>query len=85
MTNAGSSITVVNTQPPGLYVQRWQLSVQRELPGHVVLSAGYAGNRGTHLDITKNLDALPNTYLSTSPLRDANAINYLTANIANPF
>jgi hypothetical protein len=85
MTNAGGSITAINTHPRGLYVQRWEVAVQRELPKHVVLSVGYDGNRGTHMDTSKNLDALPDSYLSTLPIRDQNTINYLTTNIANPF
>jgi hypothetical protein len=85
MTNVGSTISVINTAPPSLYTQRWEVAVQRELPGRIVVSAGYNGNRGTHLNTSRQLDALPNVYLSTSPVRDPATINYLTANIANPF
>ena len=85
LTNVGSSITVINTHPPALYVQSGELKLDHELPGRIVVSAAYDGNRGTHLDITKNLDALPNSYLSSSPVRDQTTINYVTANIANPF
>jgi len=85
MTNAGSSITLYNTHPKGLYVQRWQFNLQRELPWSVVVSAGYNGDRQTHLSSNKNLNALPNSYLSASPVRDQATINYLTTNIANPF
>ncbi len=30
-------------------VQMWHLEVQRELPGDMMISVGYVGNRGTHL------------------------------------
>ena len=30
-------------------VQTWHLEVQRELPGDMMISVGYVGNRGTHL------------------------------------
>ncbi len=31
------------------YVQQWNLTVQRELPGSMILDVGYVGNKGTHL------------------------------------
>ena len=37
------------------------------LPGNSVLEVSYAGNRGVRQLISRNLDALPDQYLSTSP------------------
>lgn len=37
------------------YVQIWNLDVQRELPGGVVLNAGYNGAKGTRLDTERAL------------------------------
>ena len=37
------------------YVQIWNLDIQRELPGGVVLNAGYNGAKGTRLDIERAL------------------------------
>lgn len=65
--------------------QRWQLSVQREIPGRVLLDVGYIGNRGTHLEIGRNLNSVPNSYLSTSPVRDDANIEYMTKRFPNPF
>ncbi len=31
------------------YVQQWNFSVQRELPGSIVVSAAYVGSHGVHL------------------------------------
>jgi hypothetical protein len=31
------------------YEQSWNLDIQRELPGHVLLDTGYLGKKGTHL------------------------------------
>jgi len=37
------------------YVQIWNLDIQRELPGGVVLNTGYNGAKGTRLDIERAL------------------------------
>jgi len=84
-TFLGQSITFFNPRPLSPYMQRWQLSVQRELPGGFVTEISYVGNRGTHLEYTRNLNATPIQYLSTSPTRDQTRINYLSANVPNPF
>lgn len=31
------------------YIQQWNLSVQRELPGNILISAAYVGSHGSHL------------------------------------
>jgi len=36
------------------YVQQWNLNVQKELPGHFVLSTAYVGSKGTHLTLLTN-------------------------------
>ncbi|MGI8742511.1 MAG: carboxypeptidase regulatory-like domain-containing protein [Bryobacteraceae bacterium] len=65
-------------------VQRWQAGLQRELPGRWVVEAAYAGTRGYDLVVPTNLNTIPRKYLSTSPVRDQTAINFLTAAIPNP-
>jgi hypothetical protein len=84
-TNLGQSISFFNPNLRNPYMQRWQLAVQRELPGNSVVELSYVGNRGVRQQIAKNLDALPDQYLSTSPVRDQAAINYLSAQVPNPF
>jgi len=37
------------------YVQVWNLDIQRELPGGVVMNAGYNGAKGTRLDTERAL------------------------------
>jgi hypothetical protein len=56
-------------------VQMWSLEVERELPGNMMVSAGYVGNHGTHLagDRAKN-----NNYVHTRDL-----LRYRTAINAN--
>jgi len=85
MTYVGQGITFFNSRPLAPYMQRWQLSLQRELPHRVVFDLGYVGNRGTHITTFRNLGAFPTQYLSRSPERDQQTINYLSANLPNPF
>ena len=70
---------------PATYMQRWQLGLQRELPGDFVIEGSYVGNRGTDIEITRNLNVTPRRYLSTSPVRDNTRDSYLAANVPNPF
>ncbi len=85
MTFAGQSVTFFNTRPLAPYMQRWQVSIQRELPHRIVADIGYVGNRGTHIETNRNLNALPIQYLSRTGVRDEATINYLSANLPNPF
>lgn len=95
LTPAGASNglrTFVGRSPgffdPGLrngYMQRWSLGVQRELAQRVLLEVSYVGNRGSLMSVTRNLNAVPNRYLSTSAVRDQATIDFLTTNVRNPF
>jgi trimeric autotransporter adhesin len=71
LTGAAPAITLVNGFPPTAntvtnnfgvnpdyrlgYVQIWNMDVQRELAGGVVLNAGYNGSKGTRLDTERAL------------------------------
>ena len=41
------------------YVQSWNLNIQQEIKGNVVMNLGYTGAKGTHLDIVRAPDQLP--------------------------
>lgn len=84
-TFLGQGITFFNPKPLSPYMQRWQLGFQYQLPEGFVMEVAYVGNRGTHVETTRNINTLPNKYLSTSPTRDQTTINYLSANLPNPF
>jgi hypothetical protein len=84
-TFLGQSITFFVQNPQPSYAQRWELSVQRELPSGIVVEVAYVGNRGTHIEINRNLNVTPQKYLSKSPVRDQTTINNLTGLVANPF
>jgi hypothetical protein len=84
-TNLGQSLTVYplsRTQP---YSQRWTFNVQRTVFKEFLLDVGYVGNKAIHLGVDRNLNSIPNQYLSTSPVRDQATINALSATVPNPF
>lgn len=85
MTFVGQSISFFNVKPLAPYMQRWQFSIQRELPHRVVFDIAYVGNRGTHIETSRELNALPVVYLSRTGERDQPLIDYLSANLPNPF
>lgn len=84
-TFLNQNITFFNPQPLTSYMQRWQLSIQQELKGGFVIDAAYVGNRGTRLDISRDINTLPRQFLSTSPFRDDAWRTYLVGTVANPF
>jgi hypothetical protein len=84
-TDAGNSVTFTNPLELTPYTARWQASVQRQLPSRVLLDVAYIGNRSTHQRISRNLDALPNQYLSRLTVRDQANYDYLSTRVNNPF
>lgn len=84
-TFLGRGITYYAPQAANPYMQRWTLSIQRELPSRIIAEVAYVGNRGTKLPVTRDWNFVPAQYLSTSPVRDQATIDYLTAQVANPF
>ncbi|WP_238325877.1 TonB-dependent receptor [Bryobacter aggregatus] len=84
-TNLGQGIEVFDRDRKAPYAQRWSLGFQRELLQKFVLEMSYVGNRATRLSIYRDLNAIPNQYLSTSPTRDDKTNAYLNENVANPF
>jgi len=61
------------------------MGMQREIGKGYVFDIGYVGNRGTAIEIGQNLNVTPQQYLSKSLTRDNPTINYLSANLPNPF
>ena len=84
-TFLGQSVTFFEPSPKSPRAQRWQIGLQRELPGRWTAEASYVGNHGSQLQTSRNLNATPNQYLSTSPVRDQERISYLSQNVPNPF
>lgn len=84
-TNLGNSVTYFNPNPKAALNQLYQFSLQRALPRGFVAEVSYLGSRADDIQTYRNLGALPDSYLSTSPVRDPTTINFLSANIPSPF
>jgi hypothetical protein len=84
-TNLGNNISFFNQHPLSPYNQRWEIGIQRELLGGILIEASYVGNRGTHIEISRDINTVPNQFLSILPTRDTTRISYLTGNVPNPF
>jgi hypothetical protein len=83
-TFLGRSLNLYNPQGKLPYAMQWSLNTQTMLPGQFLLEVGYVGTRSLKLMVDRDLNALPNQYLSTLPVRDNAVNNYLSANVANP-
>ena len=83
-TYLGQSLAVYPTKRTQPYSQRWTASVQRTVKD-VLMEVSYVGNKAIRLPVDRNINALPNQYLSTSFFRDQATINALSAQVPNPF
>jgi hypothetical protein len=66
-------------------VQRWEVSLQRELAGRWLVEGAYIGNVGSSLTVGVDANPIARQYQSTSPVRDQALINFLDTPVANPF
>jgi len=60
-----------------IYTQQWNVSVQRQLPGNIVLEVAYAGNKGTRLPVGIIFNQLDPQYQALGA--------QLNAQVPNPF
>lgn len=84
-TFLGQSINVVPTGLRNGQSLKLELNLQRELPGRWLAEISYVGNRGYDLTTTVDINPIPRQFLSTSSVRDQARIDFLTANVNNPF
>jgi hypothetical protein len=84
-TFLGRAVSFFYSKPLNPYMQRWSLSLQRELPWRVVMEASYVGNRGLKLPVNRELNGIPAQYLSKSEGRDQDTIDFLSAQVNSPF
>jgi hypothetical protein len=52
-------VTSIPTKAIWPYVQQWSFGIQRELARDFVVNFGYAGSKGTHLTVERQLNQLP--------------------------
>jgi len=83
--NIGGGGTTVEAFPLGFnvaatkagwpYVQQWNLSVQQELPQHIVTSIAYVGSKGTHLGLRRDLNQIVPLPSSENPFGPGQTLN----------
>jgi hypothetical protein len=83
-TFVGNGISFFDQDPLMPRMQRWQFGFQREVRGFL-FDLTYVGNHGGDIEISRDINATPQKYFSTSPFRNQATIDALSKNVANPF
>jgi len=60
-------VTSIPTRAVWPYVQQWSFGLQRQVARDFVVNFGYAGSKGTHLTVERQLNQLPPLPLSENP------------------
>jgi hypothetical protein len=84
-TNLRQTIQAFNSHLTNPYIQTWELGIQREFPFKSMFEVDYIGTRGTKMRILRDLNPVLAANLSASASRDQTTINYLSAQVPNPF
>jgi hypothetical protein len=84
-TFLGQSVRYVTPKLGRSYTTRWNFNIQRELARNLLLELGYMGSDSNGLPVDRDLNFVPNQFLSTSPTRDQATIDRLSALVSNPF
>jgi hypothetical protein len=63
-TLIGQDLVSVYHKDRSAYAQEWNLDVQEQLPGSILVDVAYAGNKGTALPVDIQADQLKDQYLS---------------------
>lgn len=82
-TFLGQGFSFFNQTPDIPMTARWEFGLQHEFRGYS-MEANYIGSKTVHIEITRNINALPAQYWSKSMVRDDVNNNYLSLNISNP-
>jgi len=83
LTGASTTFSAILYNTPLSYVQQWNLDIQRELPGNMVVDAAYVGNHGLKLPVNENVDSLNTAFYGA--IGDSNRVEQLNALVPNPF
>src|SRR4029453_1443488 len=82
----GSAFTRENPNRNHARVQRWRLSVQRELPGRIAVEVAYGGAYTDRADRSIAQTYVPEQFYSTvTDVRDTSAQTLLQQQVTNPF
>jgi hypothetical protein len=84
-TLLGLGVTLNNPDREHPRVQRYRLSLQRELWGTTVFEAAYNYQVGDRLGVTIRQDYLPEEYWNSTNVRDTTQAALLNSNVPNPF
>lgn len=84
-TFLGRGVSFYNPIARTPYTMQWSLNTQTLLPGQFLVEVGYSASKSVKLRTTREFDGIPLDQLSTSFTRDQAKIDYLTAQVANPF
>jgi Carboxypeptidase regulatory-like domain len=84
-TFLGTAISFFDPNIVNPYTMRWELSVQRQLPGQMVLEVAYIGSHTVHEPINTQINYIPRADLSTSLVRNNAIITQETGTVPNPF
>ncbi|MEJ7606140.1 MAG: TonB-dependent receptor [Bryobacteraceae bacterium] len=58
-TNLGQNVSFFDENTTSSYMQRWQFAAQRELALNSLIEVSYVGNRGTRMQVTRDLNVIP--------------------------
>lgn len=84
-TGTGANVFYQPADPKNPYNQRWSLGLQRQF-GSWLAEVGYVGNRGEHLPVNTEHNALPAQYMSTfTGGYDYSAYQRIGVSVPNPF
>jgi hypothetical protein len=72
------NVTSIPTRTIWPYVQQWSLSLQRQLPGAMVVSVAYVGSKGTHLVADLQLNQLAPVPAADNPFQPGTPITVPT-------
>jgi regulator of RNase E activity RraA len=84
LVGQGISFTDPNRKAP--FTQQYSLTIQRELPGGVLLDVAYAGTLGRDLSVNQQLNAIPLQFVRAAQQTfAATGRNVLNDSVQNPF
>jgi hypothetical protein len=84
-TSLGGGASFFSPIQKASHTQKFQVNIQRQLPGRIVFDISYIGSRTGGFPTSRSYNAFPSKYLSTLPTRDQAVIDYWSASVPNPF